>query len=95
MDLKDAINMTVVIGGRSYPLKVHASDEQTIRDIEQELNSKIEKFQNTYRNKDKQDCIAMTLLTLAVDLHKHKQIIQNKSLDNQLSELDKLLRSVS
>ena len=70
MDGKDTLNITVLIAGRPYPLKIKAGDEHTIRKIVKEVNEKINKFQLAYVKKDKQDCLSMTLLTYAVDLHK-------------------------
>ena len=64
------INITVLIAGRPYPLRIKEGDETIIRRIVKEVNDKIALFQNTYPSKDRQDHFAMVLLTLAVDLHK-------------------------
>ena len=65
-------SMQVMIAGRSYPLKVKEQDMDGIRQVVEEINDKIKDFQLTYINKDKQDCLAMALLTYAVDLQKVK-----------------------
>jgi cell division protein ZapA (FtsZ GTPase activity inhibitor) len=92
MEGQDTKNITVLIGGRPYPLKVKAGDEPTIRRIVKEVNEKINRFQLTYTNKDKQDCLAMALLTYAVDLHKSNQGAAPEShLSAKLTELDELL----
>ena len=65
-------SMQVMIAGRSYPLKVKEQDMDSIRRVVEEINEKIKDFQLTYINKDKQDCLAMSLLTYAVELHKTK-----------------------
>ena len=65
-------SMQVMIAGRSYPLKVREQDMDSIRRVVEEINEKIKDFQLTYINKDKQDCLAMSLLTYAVELHKTK-----------------------
>ena len=96
MEGNDTINITVLIAGRTYPLKIQTSDETAIRSIVKELNEKINRFQLTYSKKDKQDCLSMALLTYAVDLHKTKQ---NKTstaepdteLSNKINQLDELL----
>jgi cell division protein ZapA (FtsZ GTPase activity inhibitor) len=64
------INITVLIAGRPYPLRIKEGDETIIRRIVKEVNDKIALFQNTYPSKDRQDHFAMALLTLSVDLHK-------------------------
>ena len=94
MDEKGSINITVLIAGRPYPLKIKANDEGVIRRIVKELNEKINRFQLTYTKKDKQDCLAMTLLTYAVDLHKSRQIQQSTSpaaLSEKVQQLEELL----
>lgn len=70
MEELDSKQLTVTIAGRPYPLKIKASDEPVIRRIVKEVNEKINKFQLTYPNREKQDCLAMALLAYAVDLHK-------------------------
>lgn len=70
MEEKDSLQLTVTIAGRPYPLKIKANDEPVIRRIVKEVNEKVNKFQLTYPNREKQDCLAMALLAYAVDLHK-------------------------
>jgi cell division protein ZapA len=70
MEEQDSKQLTVTIAGRPYPLKIKASDEPMVRQIVKEVNEKVNKFQLTYPNREKQDCLAMALLGYAVDLHK-------------------------
>jgi cell division protein ZapA len=98
-------NITVVIGGRPFPLKIKDGDEPIIRRIVKEVNDKIALFQNTYPRKENQDWLSMTLLTYAVDLHKAQaqpvasvetqtvieNIIQESELLERLSSIDDLL----
>jgi cell division protein ZapA (FtsZ GTPase activity inhibitor) len=70
-------NITVLIGGRPYPLKIKEGDEAAIRQIVKEVNDKITLFQNAYAKKDRQDWLAMALLTYAVDFHKLQQVSPN------------------
>ncbi len=94
MEDQDIKNITVVIGGRPYPLKVKARDESSIRKIVTEINDKINDFQLTYSNKDKQDSLAMAVLTYAVDLHRQKEnalSVQDDGLVGKLEKIDALL----
>jgi cell division protein ZapA (FtsZ GTPase activity inhibitor) len=88
-------NITVVIAGRPYPLKIKESDEPVIRRIVNDVNEKIRLFQDTYPRKDRQDWLSMAILTLAVDLHKAQVAAANSvsdgSLAERLSNLDALL----
>jgi cell division protein ZapA (FtsZ GTPase activity inhibitor) len=70
----DTTNITVLIGGRPYPLKIKEGDEPAIRRIVKDVNDKISLFQNVYARKDRQDWLAMALLTYAVDFHKLQQL---------------------
>lgn len=83
-------NITVLIAGRPYPLKVRAAEEHAIRKVAKEINETINRFQMTYTSKDKQDCLSMALLTYAVDLRKHKSN-ETGLVDNKLEQIDSLL----
>ncbi len=106
MDEKELKNITVLIAGRPYPLRVEEADEASIRQIAKEVNEKISNFQLNYNKKDKQDCLSMALLTYAVDLHKWrtgKQQLENQetndtpenpkmdAVSEKIEQLDQLL----
>jgi len=92
MDSPEFSHITVVIAGRPYPLKVQAEDEAAIRKIVKEVNDRVNTFQLTYTNKDKQDCLAMALLTYAVDLFKSAQSEDGQALiAARLSRVETLL----
>jgi len=95
MEEQEAKQITVLIANRPYPLKIKSSDEPAIRRIVKELNEKVNRFQLTYTNKDKQDCLAMALLTYAVDLHTEKiQTAMDVNLNRKLESIDALLDSL-
>ncbi len=96
MEEKDTTNITVLIAGRSYPLKIKVGDEVAIRKIVKEVNEKVNRFQLDYTKKDKQDCLSMALLTYAVDLHKVQQgepsdQENHSGLSEKVQQLDSLL----
>ncbi len=80
------IRITVTIAGRPYSLKVQAEDEPVILRLTKEINDKLRQFQTTYKGKDKQDLIAMTLLTYSVDLHKARTKTTTDLSTNHLTE---------
>lgn len=65
-------SIDVTIAGRAYPLKVAEEEEAIVAEAVQEINRKVRDYQNAYRNKDKQDCLSMALLTYAVEYMKLK-----------------------
>ncbi|KAA3629008.1 MAG: cell division protein ZapA [Bacteroidetes bacterium] len=94
MDGQEVKNITVVIAGRPYPLKVQERDEPSIRKIVNEINEKVNDFQLTYTNKDKQDCLAMAALTYAVDNYKTRLsnvALEDDVLVQRLENIDILL----
>ena len=95
MDGQNTKQITVLIAGRPYPLKIKEGDEPTIRKIVKEVNDKINKFQLTYANKDKQDCLSMAILTYAVDFHKSSQAQKTtqppNTIGTKLSQIDEML----
>ncbi len=92
--MDDYKNIKVTIAGRSYPLKIKSHEEETIRRITKEMNEKINHFQITFSPKDKQDSIAMTLMTYAVELNRYKNQASIKDADKELSEVEDLLDSL-
>lgn len=87
--------MQVMIAGRTYPIKVEEKDIPSIRRVVEEINNKVKDFQLTYINKDRQDCLAMTLLTYAVELQDVKVADTSKDQINaKIDHLDKLIDSI-
>lgn len=94
---QNMVKITVLIGGRPYPLKVQAADETAVRKIVKEVNDKINSFQTAYQDRDKQDGLSMTLLTYAFDLYKlrKKPTKGNEpGVENQLAKIDELLEQM-
>ena len=58
--------LTIVIAGRSYPVKVSREDALILPAVEKELNEQIRQMQLSYKDKDLQDCLSMVLLTKAI-----------------------------
>lgn len=89
--------ITIMIASKPYPLKISAEDEPVIRKIVKEINEKVNQFQLNYTNKDKQDCLALTLLSYAVDLHKFRQSLTSTNdpeISDRLTQLKSLLDAV-
>jgi len=74
-------SIEVMIAGRSFPLKVTEDEEAMITEVAEDINEKVRNLQNTYLQKDKQDCLSMALLTYALETAK---------LNNKLVELNEL-----
>lgn len=89
MGAEESKHITVLIAGRPYPLKVKVEDEPVIRKLVKEINDQVNQFQLSYNQKDKQDCLAMALLTFAVNAQKG-QAIENTDLSPLEQQIDKI-----
>ncbi len=87
-------NITVTIAGRPYPLKIEVSQEEQIRQIAKDLNDQVNDFQTTYSGKDKQDCLAMVLLTYAVEFNKTMQENPVSEISKKLGIIEKVMDSI-
>ncbi|MTB50547.1 cell division protein ZapA [Lewinella sp. W8] len=71
---QDTKPITVVIAGRPYPLRVERRDEEGLRALVEEINKRFNDFQIRYSDRDKQDCLVMTLLTYADELRSARRL---------------------
>lgn len=86
----------MVIGNRSYPMKVPIEDEQKIRNIGKELNKKISEIKNQMNIEDLQDVLAMIAFKLSVEIEDNKNLKSEsenayEKIDNIINEIDKRL----
>lgn len=78
--------LTIVIAGRSFPVKVNKDEELILPVIEKTLNDQIRQMQLSYADRDMQDCLTMVLLTQAISAQsKEPSIIPDVS-----NKIDKL-----
>ena len=59
------IPLNIVIGDRSYRIKISPSDEETVRKTLKLINDKIVEFRTQFAGKDMQDYISMVLIWYA------------------------------
>jgi hypothetical protein len=83
------VNIKVEIAGSIFPLKIHADDEQSIREAVNMINSKLYEFEKAYAVKDKKDVLAMVMLQLVSQLYK-----KASSAEKELSHLKQLFVDV-
>lgn len=61
------IAATVVIGDRSYRIKIDPKDEEVVRHTVKTINDKVVEYKTMFAGKDMQDYIAMVLVWLATE----------------------------
>jgi len=79
MEDQKLITLTVLIAGRPYPLRVQIGEDEEIRKLVKEVNDQLNHFRKIYPDRDKQDYLAMSVLTLAVERAKLQQQLQDLS----------------
>lgn len=96
MQKGELIPVEVKIIGKSFPLRVTEEEVSWVKSLEEEVNSKILEFQQTYPNTDKMDCVLMTLLTYAFENKQKSSLPLQAETDEKVGEnLDDILRLLS
>lgn len=65
--MSQLISVSVLIGDRTYRLKVSPEDEEKLRNTVKKINKQIVEYKTAFAGKDMQDYIAMVLLWLATE----------------------------
>ncbi len=60
--MQNFIPINIVVGDRTYRIKVNQDDEMKVKGIAQQLNEQLSNFKAKYAGKDMQDYLAMVLL---------------------------------
>ena len=63
----DVRRITITIAGRSYPLNVPSSEEETLRKVGKQIDGMIKDFEKNFDVRDKQDALAMCALRLGTN----------------------------
>ena len=93
--MQELIPINIVLGDRTYRIKINPTDEQEVRKTLKAINDKIIEFKTLFAGKDMQDYVAMVLLWFATESPSTANSQLNSSLQEALSkmelQLDKLL----
>ena len=66
--MQDLMTINVVIGDRTYRIKIEPPDEEIVRKTLRTINDKIIEYKTQFAGRDMQDYIAMVLLWFATQL---------------------------
>lgn len=88
------IPLNIVIGDRSYRIKILPSDEETIRKVLKTINEKIVEFRTEFAGKDMQDYISMVLIWYATQAKENTNEILSEDLVASLLKMEKQLDEV-
>jgi cell division protein ZapA (FtsZ GTPase activity inhibitor) len=91
--MQDLIPINVVIGDRTYRIKIEKGDEEQVRKALKAINDKILEYKTQFAGKDMQDYIAMVLLWHATQAStaEGKAPAINPSVLESLARMEQLL----
>ena len=85
----DVRRITINIAGRTYPLNVPASEEETLRKVGKQIENMIKDFEANFDVRDKQDALAMCALRLGTNAEV-AQINNEKNINASNERVQKL-----
>ncbi len=89
---KSTKRVTVVIAGRSYPVKATEAEARIIPSIEKKINDQIMKIQMSYKDLDMQDYLSMVLLTNVLS-NNNPEESDTDSVSEKLDQINSLIES--
>lgn len=89
------IPINIIIGDRSYRIRIKPEDEGAVRSTIKTINDKIIEFKTQFAGKDMQDYASMVILWYATQLNPQSEIEGSadfsSTLDKMEEQLDKIL----
>ena len=89
---EELIPINLLIGDRTYRVKIHPKDEEIVRKTVKTINDKVLDFKTYFSGKDMQDYIAMVLVWFATE--QNAAISNEINLDNVSSRLQTLEKMI-
>jgi len=92
----ETVAVAVNILGRTYRLRVAASDEEALRKAAQTIESQSKQYGSMYAYNDHQDLLAMVALTQITQLTKMQDSLRYKDTDmaERLQSIDSILEGI-
>jgi hypothetical protein len=92
---EELIPLNIIIGDRSYRIRIYPKDEEAVRKTLKIVNDKIIEFKTQFAGKDMQDYIAMVLIWYATQqTSETKERIQEDSLVDSLALIERSIDKV-
>ena len=89
--MQDLLTINVVIGDRTYRIKIEPQDEEVVRRTLKTINDKIIEYKTQFAGRDMQDYIAMVLLWYATQAMPGTQAGLNAPMVDALSRIEQQL----
>ncbi len=90
--MAELIPVNILIGDRTYRIKIESPDEEKLRKTVKFINDKILEFKTGFAGKDMQDYIAMALLWFATEQNEgnHEKLAM-KELSEKMASMEGLI----
>jgi cell division protein ZapA len=86
------IPVSIVIGDRTYRIRILPKDEEVVRKTVKLINDKIIEFRTNFAGKDMQDYISMVLIWFATEQASGMgSEVENENLMEKLDNIERLL----
>lgn len=89
--MQELIPINVVIGDRTYRVKIDPGDEEAVRRTLKTINDKIVEYRTHFAGKDMQDYIAMVLLWYATQAPAGQSADSGGTIAETLARMEQLL----
>ncbi len=89
--MTDLIPINIIIGDRSYRIRIAPADEEHVRKTLKIINEKIVEFKTQFAGKDMQDYIAMVMTWYATQATAGHEPGGDKAITDGLDRIEKML----
>lgn len=89
--MQNLIPINIVIGDRTYRIKIEAAEEEAVRKMAKKLNDQIADYKSQYAGKDMQDYLAMVLLSFVSEQQQSAPSSKAETLNIDFQSLEQLL----
>jgi cell division protein ZapA len=89
--MQELIPVNIVIGDRTYRVRIESRDEEKVRRLIKQINDQILDFKTRFAGKDMQDYIAMVLLWFVTEHQNGESAPDSAEITSQLKDLESLL----
>lgn len=92
--MSELIPVTIVIGDRTYRLRIHPKDEEVLRKTVKTISEKLIEFKTQFAGKDMQDYVAMVLIWFATEQNAAtSQQLEKDNISTQLDTIERMLEN--
>jgi cell division protein ZapA len=89
--MQELIPINIVIGDRTYRVRIDAGDEEKVRKLMRLINDRILDFKGRFAGKDMQDYIAMVMLWFVTEQEQSLLQADQATLTASLEEIERMI----